>query len=566
MQVCGCDKKYMPDELLHDQPDDYHRDHPDNDHDSLNDGGTGVVETTIAMGDTAASLSNSGAKQDLREGQHMRSESSPVLVLSSSDEEAPTTVLEKQDDELLTPLSPPKLRPLSPPSSSPPPLVTPTAATERNGHHKNNHHTSSVGVDSASDTQNTSPTQRLKRTTLPVDPISESTAAQRLVEYFVVISCRSSSVSNNNSSNNSSNRNSPSKPESGKPRHTHWSTGADLSTKGSGGKISGQRKPKLSNSSSSRRLKTKRNRNHSSRNVSSMQLSEETPQPIPSPPSSSSAPSLHTPEPPPKERFFQPSITARYPLKDHRDNPLNPMILQFCFPTGEEVTPSRAYQLPRIHYFALTNDRGRKVYGICLTVMEDYHPTVGEKWTQQANINYSASRNDIEVSNVDEPVTTLYVPKVLCLLSTWPYLAAFREYLAQLYRLATASNVMTAPIERYIVNLCCEIPAPPPGAYELQLSILDSTIRFWAPPAKLPIAYVALPYSILFECLDLHHVLELFCALLMEHKIVLLSSQYSILTICSEILCSFLFPMKWSHLYIPLLPKMLSPMLDAPGM
>ena len=33
---------------------------------------------------------------------------------------------------------------------------------------------------------------------------------------------------------------------------------------------------------------------------------------------------------------------------------------------------------------------------------------------------------------------------------------------------------------------------------------------------------------------------------------------------CAEILCSMIFPMRWSHLYIPVLPLFLSPMLDAP--
>jgi len=88
---------------------------------------------------------------------------------------------------------------------------------------------------------------------------------------------------------------------------------------------------------------------------------------------------------------------------------------------------------------------------------------------------------------------TYYAPRVLCLLSTWPYLSAFRTYLTELYRLATCTtNFMKAPIERYILNICAEVPAPPPGSFEVQLSILDSTIRFWAPPADQPVAYVSL--------------------------------------------------------------------------
>ena len=219
---------------------------------------------------------------------------------------------------------------------------------------------------------------------------------------------------------------------------------------------------------------------------------------------------------------FQPIISARYPPTDYHDNPLNPMILQFCFPSGDVITPSQTYQLPQVHHFVLTNEYGQKVYGTCLTVFEEYEPD-GPWKTQAMTLE---GTNGIELA-VDERGKFLYLPKVLCILSTWPYLTAMREYLAQLYRLATSTNIMTEPIERYIVNICCEIPAPPPGAYEVQVNILDSTIRFWAPPARLPIAYVALPYQILFECLDIHNILSVWTAMILERKILLLSSHVS---------------------------------------
>ena len=260
---------------------------------------------------------------------------------------------------------------------------------------------------------------------------------------------------------------------------------------------------------------------------------------------------------------FQPIITARFPLEDHGDNPLNPMITHFCYPSGDMIVPSQVYELPRVHHFVLTNDKGRKVYGTCLTMFEEYQASDEEPWVTNDNIHGEDSEQDIEVT-VKDGGTVLYIPKVLCILSTWPYLTAFREYLAQLYRLASSTNVMQTPIERYVLNLVSEIPAPPPGAYEVQVSILNSTIRFWAPPAKLPIAYVALPYQTLFDCLDVENILLLWNALLMEHKILLVSSQYSILTVCAEILASLLFPMRWCHLYVPLLPRFICPMLDAP--
>lgn len=267
------------------------------------------------------------------------------------------------------------------------------------------------------------------------------------------------------------------------------------------------------------------------------------------------------------DETFEPKITARFPATDYQDNPLNPMIVQFCYPGSDTIIPSTTYEMPRVHHFVLTNDRGRKMYGTCLTIMEEYKAAADGPWKSQATVTLQSDDEEeacgIEVS-VDHQGKALYIPKVLCLLSTWPYLTAFREYLSQLYRLASATDVMTTPIERYIQNICQEIPAPPPGAYQVEVSILDSTIRFWAPPAKLPIAYVALPYQTLFECLDVENVLLLWRAMVTERKVLLVSSQYSILTVCAEILCSLLFPMKWSHLYVPMLPRMLCPILDAP--
>jgi len=262
---------------------------------------------------------------------------------------------------------------------------------------------------------------------------------------------------------------------------------------------------------------------------------------------------------------FAPKVTARFPLEDHADHPLNPMVTQFCFPVGDIIIPAKEYRMPSVHHFVMTNEKGRKLYGTCLTIYEDYQPPANTPWKNHEKLHSTTvGEAGIEVS-VNSEDNQLYIPRCLCILSIWPYVTAFREYLAQLYRLATSTDCMKAPIERYVMNVCMEIPAPPPGSFEVKICILDSVIRIWGPPAKLPIAYVALPYHILFDCLDVENILHLWYCLTMERKVILVSSQHSILTVSSEILCSLLYPMKWSHLYVPLLPKFLCPILDAPG-
>ena len=193
----------------------------------------------------------------------------------------------------------------------------------------------------------------------------------------------------------------------------------------------------------------------------------------------------------------------------------------------------------------------------------------------------------------------VYLPKCLVILSMHPYLIAFREYLTQLHRLSknsppipnnanetsdnsnnnimnapteiilnssshTSKTVLTLPIERYITNFCSELPAPPPGSFQVQTTILDSVISIWSPPHNMPIAWVSLPFSHLFQCLDVQNVLLVWTALALERQVLVTSTQLSLLTTCCEILLSLLFPMKWSHAYIPVLPHFLVPILSAP--
>ena len=279
---------------------------------------------------------------------------------------------------------------------------------------------------------------------------------------------------------------------------------------------------------------------------------------------------------------LEPVITSQYPLIDHQDQPLNPMLPQFCHPLGDVIVPLHEYKIPKVHHFVLTDAKGGKLYGTALTVYEVFKHKDSEIEIMSGEedddtddrSDEGQERGYVEVSLDQSPKPgrsrrrsknhKYYAPRVLCLLSTWPYLSAFRTYLTQLYRLATTTNLMMAPLERYILNICAEVPAPPPGLFELKINILDTDIRFCAPPADQPIPYVSLHYGVLFECLDIGNVLFAWYTLACERKILLVSSQLSLLTVCAEILCSMLFPMKWSHLYIPVLPRFLTPMLDAP--
>ena len=204
------------------------------------------------------------------------------------------------------------------------------------------------------------------------------------------------------------------------------------------------------------------------------------------------------------ELSFEPQVSSRFPLEDYPNTKLDETaVAQFCNPSSDFIELTTEYQMPKVHHFVLTNEKGRKIYGTCLTIYEEYEPPHdGEdllpeereilNWyrSHAGTVQYANGDSDGDGDGVEVALhrnggrATLYLPRMLCLLSTWPYLTAFREYLTQLYRLATTTDQMTAPLERYILNICKEVPAPPPGAFEVRMDILNSAIRFWAPPAN----------------------------------------------------------------------------------
>ncbi|CAN0370888.1 unnamed protein product, partial [Discosporangium mesarthrocarpum] len=54
------------------------------------------------------------------------------------------------------------------------------------------------------------------------------------------------------------------------------------------------------------------------------------------------------------------------------------------------------------------------------------------------------------------------------------------------------------------------------------------------------------------------------CVAPWNRSVLLKSSQISLLTTCAEVLALLLYPLCWSHVYIPVLPESLMGVLAAP--
>ena len=153
----------------------------------------------------------------------------------------------------------------------------------------------------------------------------------------------------------------------------------------------------------------------------------------------------------------------------------------------------------------------------------------------------------------------LYLPRCICVISNWPFVISFKKFLCAIYQiiLHKTNNIQQIPIERYICNFIDDVPAPPWGRLDVIYYINDEIINFRCPPLNKPNLWSSLSLYPLFECLDHENILTLFTCVLVERQIVLISSQYSLLTNCAEAITSLMYPVTWSLAYIPVLPLQL---------
>lgn len=254
-------------------------------------------------------------------------------------------------------------------------------------------------------------------------------------------------------------------------------------------------------------------------------------------------------------------VIDRYPLKDRDDIAFPEGIFVFCQPGGLRITDHSLS--PSFHSFVHTSENGARVFGCCLTIYEKLD-------SKQKQILKERFPSCCGLDLLDDGSSCkYYLPKCLCVTSTWPFVSELREILCQVYRISIQPSAI--PVERYICNLIDDVPAPVAGLVDVSYycgvnEMEEVHFRLGGGPSGSgqPQAWTGLPLRPLFECLSVENVLTLFSAVLVERQVVFVSSQYSLLTVCAEAITSLLYPLSWPHVYVPVLPLSLVGMITAP--
>ncbi|XP_065844490.1 DENN domain-containing protein 5A-like [Oscarella lobularis] len=265
----------------------------------------------------------------------------------------------------------------------------------------------------------------------------------------------------------------------------------------------------------------------------------------------------------PLDRPFKPTILTRYPTDAESSFSFDPdAVRMLCLPRGVHFAKTPAP--PSFHSFLITREDGSRLYGAALTtreLVETENVILALETLQAMHVQETGEKPGSRA--FDRTRERLYVTQCIALLSSLPFVWPHEQYLTSLYELSASNPDMTSlPIESYIHNLLYAVPLPPPGR----------SMQFFAPsglitctrPGRENLPLLDFPLRCLFEQFSVEKILLIYTCLLLEHQILFVADEYQLLMTTAESLTALMFPFTWQHVYVPILPKSLYDILDAP--
>ena len=313
-----------------------------------------------------------------------------------------------------------------------------------------------------------------------------------------------------------------------------------------------------------------------------------------------------------------PTILARYPDEDHPDVALPNEVSMFAFNDGYSMSVDS--QPPQLYSFRLNADMDQ----LMVTCLLYWQETMLKEQRGQGGRAVSSAVSDFILPNEEVvargpsqsvaphgSVVSMFVPRVLLLTSRLSYVAQHREILTHLYHhffyeppstsvspslptvylpcpyTATSPSAASAtlafpcrlccpctdpirldctgqPFESYLTLLTQEVPLPESGGTPIELTVGCRTFRLSLPALELDFPHVEFDVAELFQVLDVETVLMTMRCVLSEMKLLFYSTSRSLLHSVSECIIALCFPFTWSHVYVPLLPKSLLGIIEAP--
>ena len=259
-------------------------------------------------------------------------------------------------------------------------------------------------------------------------------------------------------------------------------------------------------------------------------------------------------------------MSALDPKVEKKSRPAAPDKIEwFCFPNGSVELKYRVKRpRPSSHVFALFAD-GSPLRGIVLTF-------------------YVEAENS---SNSSQNKRRLWVPMAICLLTRLAIVPALEAWLEQLARLIYAEKQLKKETRDRLlaatVQLADEVPRPMAGVFAVKMAgplreVIHVREHFAASRGNQLRRASDVFFSkflaratggagsmwLTASLLGPAALCTALACVLLERPLLFIAESTAILTPVAEALLALVRPFEWSHVYVPILPKPLLELLDAP--
>ncbi|XP_022829510.1 DENN domain-containing protein 5A isoform X2 [Spodoptera litura] len=302
----------------------------------------------------------------------------------------------------------------------------------------------------------------------------------------------------------------------------------------------------------------------------------------------------------PLDRSYKGKILAHYP-ENITSNPFDEhAVCMLCLPAGLQFRTQKHSLEPKFHSFVVTRENASRYYGFSLIFYEEvrnrnicsamhtlqamyitelssgqtppgHRKASGKESSRSLPRSFKLTpHSGAALTYYDIAKDKLYVAKSIALICQYPYVRVAQLFLENLFRSLPRQPGPGLSPESYVYNLLYEVPVPLPGQAlrlyvppsEPHLDPIPVVIRMPNLPEELPL--LDYPLRVMFSTLGVECVVQLFTCVLLEHQVLLRSSDYNKLMLVAECIVSLLLPFTWAHVYVPILPAPLYHFLDAP--
>jgi hypothetical protein len=178
----------------------------------------------------------------------------------------------------------------------------------------------------------------------------------------------------------------------------------------------------------------------------------------------------------------------------------------------------------------------------------------------------STSSADRSVTASSPSAMTLYLPRGLGIVCQAPFFRRMRTRLRLHFQKFENVDGMASSVENMQPKDLAALLQPFSFFDSGHPAPVVSAVHTTSPSVPLvDLPHVDISLELLFRSLDTPTIVKLFSLCLLEAKVLLVSSKYTVLTAVAETMKALLFPLTWAHVYVPILPRIMLDSLQCPA-